>query len=87
MHLDIPSLNTKTFNTILELFDNIQHVTFPTHIHGYWLDFFPPIFYIIDRIFSSNGLSDHSVVIAELNFQINQHPTKEKISLKKTKKY
>ena len=81
MHLDIPSSNTKTFNNILESFDYLQHVNFPTHIHGHWLDLFisrcNQSSNIIDRIFSSDGLSDHFMVIAELNFQINQHPTKE----------
>ena len=89
MQLDIPSSNTKTLNNILESFDYLQHVNFPTHIHGHWLDLFisrcNQSSDIIDRIFTSDGLSDHFMVIAELNFQINQHPTKEKISFGKTK--
>ena len=89
MHLVIPSSNTKTFNNILESFDYLQHVNFPTHIHSHWLDLFisrcNQSSDIIDRIFSSDGLSDHFMVIAELSFQIIQHPTKETISFRKTK--
>ena len=55
MHLDIPSSNTKTFNNIIESFDCLQHVNFPTHIHGHWLDLFisrcNQSSDIIDRIF------------------------------------
>ena len=87
MHLDIPSSNTKPFKNILESFYYLLHVNFPTHIHGHWLDLFisrcNQSSDIIDKKFSSDGLSDHFMVIAELNFQINQHPKKEKISFRK----
>ena len=72
MHLDIPSSSTKTFNNILESFHYIHHVNFPKHIHGHWFDLFisrcNKSSDIIDRFFSSDGLSDHFVVIAELDF-------------------
>ena len=58
-------------------------------IIGHWLDLFITICNKssdnIGRIFSSDRLFDYFVVIAEVNFQINQHPTKEKISFRKTK--
>ena len=38
LHLDTPSATTTTFNDILVSFDTKQHVNFPTHIHGHWLD-------------------------------------------------
>ena len=64
-------------------------MNFPTHVHGPWLDLFisrcNKSSDIIDRFFSFDGLSDNFVVFAELNFQINQHPTKEKILFRKTK--
>ena len=30
--------NTNKFNKILTCFDLKQHVNFPTHVHGHWLD-------------------------------------------------
>ena len=68
LHLDTPSATTTTFNDILASFDTTQHVNFPTHIHGHWLDI------IITRSSCKNiqtptvvdGLSDHNTVIANL---------------------
>ncbi|KAK2174584.1 hypothetical protein NP493_793g01001 [Ridgeia piscesae] len=68
LHLDTPSATTTIFNDILASFDTTQHVNFPTHIHGHWLDI------IITRSSCKNiqtptvvdGLSDHNTVIANL---------------------
>ena len=68
LHLDTPSATTTTFNDILASFDTTQHVNFPTHIHGHWLDI------VITRSSCKNiqtptvvdGLSDHNTVIAHL---------------------
>ena len=68
LHLDTPSATTTTFNDILASFETTQHVNFPTHIHGHWLDI------IITRSSCKNiqtptvvdGLSDHNTVIANL---------------------
>ena len=38
LHLDNSSGNTNEFNEILTCFDLKQHVNFPTHVHGHWLD-------------------------------------------------
>ena len=38
LHLDNSNGNTNKFNEILTCFDLKQHVIFPTHVHGYWLD-------------------------------------------------
>ena len=38
LHLDTPFAKTTTFNDILASFDTKQHINFPTHIHGHWLD-------------------------------------------------
>ena len=72
LHLDIPSATTTTFNDILASFDTKQHVNFPTHIHGHWLDI------LITRSSCKNiqtptvvdGLSDHNTVIADLEVPI-----------------
>ena len=59
-------------NDILASFDTKQHVNFPTHIHGHWLDI------LITRSSCKNiqtptvvdGLSDHNTVIADLEVPI-----------------
>ena len=66
LHLDTPSATTTTFNDILASFDTKQHVNFPTHIYGHWLDI------LITRSSCKNiqtptvadGLSDLKVPIA-----------------------
>ena len=38
LHPDNSNGNTNKFNEILTCFDLKQHVYFPTHVHGHWLD-------------------------------------------------
>ena len=38
LHLDNANGQTNKFNEILTCFDLKQHVNFPPHVHGYWLD-------------------------------------------------
>ena len=38
LHLDNSNGITYKFNDILTCFDLKQHVNFPTHVHGHWLD-------------------------------------------------
>ena len=38
LHLDNSNGNTNKFNEIRACFDLKQHVNFPTHVHGHWLD-------------------------------------------------
>jgi len=81
LHLDIPSATTTTFNDILASFDTKQHVTFPTHIHGHWLDL------LITRSTCENirtptvsdGLSDHHTVIADLKVSITPAVSKHNV--------
>ena len=71
LHLDKKQSPTTTkFCDILESFDLEQHVHFPTHIHGHWLDL------LITRtscpavrsVLACDGLSDHFSVLSELEF-------------------
>ena len=63
---------TTSFNDNLASFDTKQHVNFPTHIHGHWLDI------LINSSSCKNiqaptvadGLSDHNTVIADLKVPI-----------------
>ena len=58
------------FRDILDSFDLEQHVNFPTHIHGHWLDL------LITRtscpavrsVLACDGLSDHFLVLSVLEF-------------------
>ena len=81
LHLDTPSATTTTFNDILASFDTTQHVNFPTHIHGHWLDI------IITRSSCKNiqtptvvdGLSDHNTVIANLKVRTARAVSKHNV--------
>ena len=64
IHLDKPSENTRPFLDIWDTFSLHQHVTFPTHIYGHWLDVFitRSNFKHVKAVSSSDGLSDHLTV-------------------------
>ena len=75
IHLDLPSLNTRSFMDVLQTYALHQHVLFPTHVHGYWFDLF--ITYTnIKAIFPTDGLSDHHCVIIDLSLQVGSKPRK-----------
>ena len=81
------SPTTTKFCDILESFDLEQHVNFPTHIHGHWLDL------LITRtscpavrsVLVCDGLSDHFLVLSELEFPRSKC-VKKKISFKRINK-
>ena len=68
IHLDLPSLNTRSFMDVLQTYALHQHVSFPTHVHGYWFDLFitRPTYTNIKAIFPPDGISDHHYVIIDL---------------------
>ena len=69
LHLDNSIGNTNKFNEILTCFDLKQHVNFPTHVHGHWLDLLisKRISNSIKSVFSAAGISDHLAVISEID--------------------
>ena len=81
------SPTTTKFCDILESFDLEQHVNFPTHIHGHWLDL------LITRtscpavgsVLACDGLSDHFLVLSELEFP-RPKCVKKKISFRRINK-
>ena len=85
LHLDIPSHHTGTFTDILMSFGLLQHVNFPTHIHGHWLDLCitRSASQILSSIFPSDGLSEHLTVIAELQSDLHRHTAKKQITYKR----
>ena len=84
IHLDKPSVNTRSFLDILDTFSLHQHVTFPTHIYGHWLDLFITRSNCkhVKAISSSYGLSDHLTVLIDLWLQIKSSPEKANITFR-----
>ena len=87
LHLDKSNRNTNKFNEILTCFDLKQHVNFPTHVHGHWLDLLitKRISNPIKSVFSAAGISDHLAVISEIDCCKTKW-NKEKISFRKINK-
>ena len=87
LHLDKSNGITNKFNDILTCFDLKQHVNLPTHIHGHWLDLLitKRILNSIKSVFSAAGISDHLVVISEIDC-CKTKLNKEKIFLRKINK-
>ena len=82
LHLELKkSPSTTKFCEIIESFDLEQHVNFPTNIHGHWLDL------LITRtpcaavrsVSACDGLSDHFLVLSELEFPRPKCVKKKKI--------
>ena len=69
LHLDNSNGNNNKFSEILTCFDLKQHVNFPTHVHGQWLDLLitKRISNFIKSVFSAAGISDHLAVISEID--------------------
>ena len=69
LHLDNSNGNPNKFNEIITCFDLKQHVNFPTHVHGHWLDLLITklISNCIKSVFSASGISDHLAVISEID--------------------
>ena len=85
LYLDIPSHHTKTFTDILTSFELHQHVNFPTHIHGHWLDLCitRSASQIVSYIFPSDGSSDNLTVVAELKSDLYRHTAKKQITYRR----
>ena len=67
-HLDKSSAVTTSFGDILMSFDLKQHVAFPTHIHGQWLDLVitRSTCDTIQALTVVDGLADHHTVIVDV---------------------
>ena len=81
LHLDSPSNHTNTFSDLLTSFGLRQHVDFPTHIHGHWLDLFitRTACDLIKTVYPSDGLSDHMTVIADVGVKLISHPINQEV--------
>ena len=79
IHLDLPSLNTRSFMNVLQTYALHQHVSFPTHVHGHWLDLFITRSTCINikAIFPTDGLSGHHCVIVDLWLQVGSSSRKK----------
>ena len=85
------SLTTIKFCDILESFDVEQHVNFPTHIHEYWLDSLITrtsclaVRSAVRLVSACDGLSDHFLVVLELEFP-RPKCVRKKITFRRTNK-
>ena len=79
IHLDLPCPNTRSFMDVLQTYALHQHVSFPTHVHGHWLDLFITRLTCtnIKAIFPTDGLSDHHCVIIDLWLQVGSRSRKK----------
>ena len=84
IHLDKPSINTRSFLEILDTFSLHQHVTFPTHIYGHLLDLFIARSNCkhVKAVSSSDGVSDHLTVLIGLWLQTKPSPEKANITFR-----
>ena len=84
LHLDNADGQTSKFTEILTCFDLQQHVNFPTHVHGNWLDL--PIAKrtsnSIKSVFSAAGILDHLAVISEIDVCKTKSNKKKNVVLK-----
>ena len=78
-NFNLPSNHTNTYTDLLTSFDLRQHVDFPTHIHGHWLDLFitRTACDLIKTVQPSDGLSDHMTMIADVDVKLISHPIKK----------
>ena len=89
IHLDQDCKSANAFRQAMDIFNLTQHVNFPTHKSGHWLDLVITSNdnSIIGKIGPSERLSDHTSVIATLQTQTNSHITHEKISYRSFKSF
>ena len=75
IHLGLPSLNTRSFLDVIQIYALDQHVSFP----GHWLDLFTTRSTCINikAIFPTGCLSDHHCVIFDLWLQVRSRPRKK----------
>ena len=74
IHLDLPSLNTRSFMDVLQTYALHQHISFPIHVQGRWLNLFITRSACINTkiIFPTGGLSEHHCVIIDLWLQVKK---------------
>ena len=69
---------------VLQTYALHQHVSFPTHVHGHWLDLFITrcTFINIKTIFPTDGLSDYHCVIIDLCLHAGSRSRKKKFTFR-----
>ena len=86
LHMDTDSPQINRFLEILASFNLVQHVDFPTHIHGHILDLIvtsdtsKP-----ERVFQSDRISDHFTAIAEFTIPVPAGKVRKLVKFRKLK--
>ena len=85
LHLDTTCSNSKTFHSLINSFDLIQKVNFPTHIHGHTLDqvLTKSSNDNISNIRTTDAFSDHLSVSFSLKFLTHSSQNNATVSFRK----
>ena len=85
LHLDTTCSNSKTFHSLINSFDLIQKVNFPTHIHGYNLNqvLTKSSNDSISNVHTTDTFSDHLSVSFSLNFLTHSSQNNATVSFRK----
>ena len=69
IHMDSVSTNSACFKSILDSCDLVQHVAFPTHVHGHTIDLLitPANFTGVSSVRNCGCISDHFSVLCQLD--------------------
>ena len=83
LHLETTCSNLKTFHSLIDSFDLIQKVSFPTHIHGHTLDqvLTKSNNDNISNAHTTDVFSDHFSVSFTLNFSTPRSQNNDTVSI------
>ena len=84
-HLETTCSNSKTFHLLIDLFDLIQKVNFPTHIHGHTLDLVLTKSNNdnISNVHTTDAFSDHFSISFTLNLSTPISQTNATVTFRK----
>ena len=65
----------------------LQHVNYPTHIHGHWFNLFitRTSCDLVKTVYPSEDLSDHMTVVADVGVKLFFHASKKCFSYRRVK--
>jgi hypothetical protein len=84
IHLDTATNNSLNFKSMLDSCNLVQHIDFPTHIHGHTLDFLitPSDFTGVANIRNMGCISDHFCVSCKLDISSPHKHTAKRITFR-----
>ena len=84
-HLESTSSNSKTFNSLIDLFDSTQKVNYPTHIYGHTLDLLLTKSNndYISNVHTTDAFSDHFSITCTLHLPTPRSQISATVSFRK----